>query len=448
MIKNEIKPIVILVFVSFIIKLSFFISLRPWETEVLQNTILVSDSIGYYSLANDFINNNFSFQSFDGLRTPVYPIFVGFLLLICNQVWFVLIVQICISLISIVLIYKLCRIYFNATISFLAALLLTIDIHHSLYTVSLLTDSLFSTLLLYVVYLFVKFLKYNSKIDLYLVAFLLGVVILTRPIALYMPLMFVFFIVFSPKNDFKAKIKQSISFLAICFLVVLPWLVHIKTTQGYFKLTYISGPGIIYEILPFTEAYKTGKNLDSIRNSFIDIAKYRGCDFTKNGNNFKNAEIIGNIASEYIKANPVSYAQRHILGVINMYCGVAIHQIALVLRFENISKKINNFGAKNIISQAINFFESKTSLEIFVTFFIIIILFVNYFFSLIGLFCLVRQRQIFGFLILALIIYFSALTGVIGMARYRLQFMPYINLLAAFGIAKTYFYLKSKYSNK
>ena len=126
--------------------MAFFISLQPWDKEVVDKTIVISDAIGYNQLALSLVTNK-SFNHFDNLRTPGYPVFIALIYDISNEsVWFVLFVQILLSLISVFLVFKIASKIFSENIALLSAFLFAIDINQAYYTLTLLTETLFVTL--------------------------------------------------------------------------------------------------------------------------------------------------------------------------------------------------------------------------------------------------------------------------------------------------------------
>jgi hypothetical protein len=51
---------------------------------------------------------------------------------------------------------------------------------------------------------------------------------------------------------------------------------------------------------------------------------------------------------------------------------------------------------------------------------------------------MIGKKEKLVFLFILIILYFSALTGVVGVARYKMPFMPFINILCALGLFHFY----------
>ncbi len=58
------------------LRVALFLLARPWDDEVLRNTILVTDAGGYHTLALGILQSG-SFATFGAFRTPVYLAFVS-----------------------------------------------------------------------------------------------------------------------------------------------------------------------------------------------------------------------------------------------------------------------------------------------------------------------------------------------------------------------------------
>ena len=95
--------------------------------------------------------------------------------------------------------------------------------------------------------------------------------------------------------------------------------------------------------------------------------------------------------------------------------------------------------APGIFKRIIDFYNSKSRAEIIISVWIGFFLLVNYVFSLFGILIQVARKDKYTFLFILIILYFSILTGVVGVERYRMPFMPFINILCAFGFIHFYF---------
>lgn len=430
------KGLLVIILLAFIIRMGFFVSLKPWNNEVVNNMIIVSDASVYHHLALSVLSKK-SFDDFNAYRTPGYPVFIALLYSISSgSVWFVLIIQILLNIISVVLVYKIAAAIFPRKIALLSAFLFAVDISQALYTVQLMTDSLFVFMFLVSAYYLCKSIKENNLLSICLSALFLGIATLVRPISFLFPFVVIFFILVLCNLKLKMKIVYSLLFGIIFIATISPWLLYNNSKYGETKLSSISGSNLLFYNAAYTEVYKTGKTIEEVKKDFDDLAIKQGID-TTNTDPFKNSQIYSNIAKRYIKDNFTLYCKRHFMGIVNMYAGLGTQPITSIFHLK--SKPSNDyFGGPGLTANIIDFFQSKTRAQILLACGLGFYLLINYLFSLYGMFLLIVKKEKFVFLFILIILYFSVLTGVVGLDRYRIPFMPFINILCAVGLAHFY----------
>jgi 4-amino-4-deoxy-L-arabinose transferase-like glycosyltransferase len=440
------KGLLLIILIAFIIRMVFFVSLRPWNNEGVSKIKIDPDAIEYHQLALSLLSQK-SFEGFDAFRTPGYPVFIALIYGISSDsLWCVLFIQILLSLISVVLVYKIAATIFSRKIALLSAFLFAIDISQAYYTVTLLTDTLFVFLFLVSVYYLCKSIKENSLLSICLSALFLGIATLVRPISFLFPFVTVIFIFVFCNLKIKMKLVYSLLFSIVFIAAISPWLLHNYSKHGEAKLSSISGYNLLFWNASYTEVYRTGKTIEEVQKNFNDLAIKQGIDTTKI-QTFKNSQIYSNIAKQYIKNNFILYCKRHFMGIVNMYAGLGTSQIASILHLKSIPSTSATYGGPGIFTSIINFFRSKTKAQILLAVGLGCFLLINYLFSLHGIFLLIRGKEKFVFLFFLIILYFSVLTGVVGIDRYRIPFMPFINILCAVGLTHLYYKLTNKLKN-
>ena len=431
------RGLLIIILLAFVIRMGFFVSLQPWNNEVVSKTIIVSDASGYHQLALSLLSKK-SFEDFGAFRTPGYPVFVAMIYSISrDSVWLVLLIQILLNIISVFLVFKIASTIFSQKIALLSAFLFAIDIHQSLYAVTLLTDTLFVFLFLASVYYLCKSIKENRISSILISSLLLGVATLVRPISFLFPFVAVFFILVFCSIKLKMKLVYSLVFSVIFIIAISPWLLHNYSKFGEPKLSSISGSNLLFYNVAYTEVHKTGKTIEQVKRELNETAVKQGID-TTDVNSFKNSKIYSNIAQQYIKDNFILYCKVHFMGIVNMYAGLATQHITTIFHLKSKPLNADQFGGPNIFVRIIDFFKSKTIGELFIAFGVGIYLLINYLFAFYAIFYLIRKNEKYVFLFILIILYFSALTGVVGLARYRIPFMPFINILCAVGLLYCY----------
>jgi 4-amino-4-deoxy-L-arabinose transferase-like glycosyltransferase len=433
------KELLLVVFIAFVIRMGFFISLQPWNNEVVEKTVITSidsDASLYHERALSLLSKK-SFDDFDTYRTPGYPVFIALIYSISSgSVWFVLFIQILLNLISVVLVYKIAATIIHHKIALLSAFLFAIDLHQSYWAVTLYTDTLFVFLFLVSVYYLCKSIKENNFLSICLSALFLGIATLVRPISFLFPFVAVIFILVFCNFKLKMKLAYSLLFSIIFIATISPWLLHNYLKYQEAKLSAHSGYNLLFYDVAYTEVNRTGKTIEQVRKDFRDLAIKQGID-TTDANSFKNSKIFFNIAEQYIKNNFLLYCKRSLNGIVNMYANLETHHIASIFHLKSKSP-IDLYGEPSIFSIILKYFKTKSKAEIFIGFCMGLYLLINYFFALYGMFLMIGKKEKLVFLFILIILYFSALTGVVGVARYKMPFMPFINILCALGLFHFY----------
>lgn len=135
----------------------------------------------------------------------------------------------------------------------------------------------------------------------------------------------------------------------------------------------------------------------------------------------------------------------HFKGAVDLFAGLATKHLASVFHIKSHQLTVNPYQKTSLFTRLIDFFQNKTKVELFIAFVLIIYLFVNYCFFLFGTAALLQNGNIFIYLFLLILLYFSFVNGPMGLARFRVPIMPFISLIGAVGIINVY---ESKFLKK
>ena len=117
-----------------------------------------------------------------------------------------------------------------------------------------------------------------------------------------------------------------------------------------------------------------------------------------------------------------------------MYFNLDSKQICHLLGWESTDLPGDFYANSNFKQMVKDFVRQKTPGELIIGFCMAGFLGIMYLLAIVGLVVLFRERQ-WELLIISLMIiaYFSALTGVVGIARYKLPIVPFYSILSAQG---------------
>ena len=430
---NRNRLLIIAICLALILKIGLFIYFQPWKENVEKEEILHDDAEGYHNLASAIIRNK-NFSYFHEIRTPGYPVFIAIVYTVFGkQPWVVLLFQIFINSVSVLLLFRIGKVLFPEQMALWGSILFALDPHQILYTVHLLAETLFITMLLASVYTLVLGLQSNKGKHFILSGFLLGISTLIKPISQYLPFVLIVFILLYKNQPMLAKIRVSLVYLIVFFLTLSPWMIRNYIKYEYFSLCSVKGHNLLHHHIPHIELWKTGGSFRQIQKDFVQKAEVRGATHDIDG--FKRSKIYKEVAIEYIKNHKIDYFRSHIRGMFNMYKGTDT---------EDITRKLRMDGP---VLGRDSFYKSKTIGELIVGIPIGFFLMICYLAGLYGTLYLIKERRYYELIFLLLIIInFSILTGVVGDARYKLPITPYYILLSGLGINR--FVLLKKKKNK
>ncbi len=427
------KALMLIVLLALVLRVGFLIAVQPWDAQVRDSRVLVRDASEYHALAVRLLEEH-SFASFGALRTPGYPVFVAAVYsLFGADPWPVLLLQTFISVGSLLLLYILTKSMFSRRAALVAAFLYAVEPHTIMYCSTLLTDTLFTFLFLASV---VALLYGLQQKRVWLVAgggLLLGLATLVRPIVQLFPAVAVLIVLIYAGLKRRFRALAVVTFTVTFVLVISPWLFRNYAAYGHASLSSIEGRNLLLYNATYAEVAKTGKPVDQVRAEFRQQAAEQGA--YEAANPFEEAQVYRDIALRYITSNLRYYIPRHLLGTVNMYLNLATKEVAQHLGLATTPLPFDFFASPGIRGSVLGFFAVKSLPEIVVGLTIGLFLLVCYLAFLAGGVSMLRGKQYRLLAILLLVIlYFSALTGVVGLARYKQPIVPFYLLVSAHGL--------------
>lgn len=174
--------------------------------------------------------------------TPLYPFFLAGLKIIGNGVPGIILVQILLSTACCALVILLSyRLIGEWTPGILAGSFLALDIPSIAHANTILTETFFTFLLLSSVILLVIHLQTKHKAwTFYSSSLLLGLSILCRPIAVFLPLFIFAAYWFYCRKDGRRAVWHAMGYLTVSLLVILPWIVR---NQIHFGTPFLETTG-------------------------------------------------------------------------------------------------------------------------------------------------------------------------------------------------------------
>jgi 4-amino-4-deoxy-L-arabinose transferase-like glycosyltransferase len=427
------QNLIILFFVAFALRLAVFWLYRPWDIQV-QESFLVTDSMGYHKLALCIVND-FSYCG-ETFRTPGWPFFIAIFYAIFGiKPWIVFLAQIFVDLVTIYYVVKVGEVVFSRRVGMIAAAFFAIDPSAIIQTQSLYSDPLFVSFLWASLYFYLRGLKLGDGWSLLIAGVLLGLTTLVRPTGEYYAIILLLFALLWSFKNRAIKLRYILAYGLAFAITISPWLYRNYTLYDTAKLSTTQGYALLDWQVALTRAGETHQSREAVVAEFMLQAKELG--YLEDGNPFMNDAIKQKVAVQYIKTHPQIFVLRWISGIKNTYINLSTTDIAEKLGFKhiNVQGNINGVGLTKFANQTMselvsNFFTEKSLPQIVSGFIVLALLLVNYTMFLLGVNVLIKQGQ---WAILALfgvsIIYFTVIVGPIGVARYKLPIEPFYLLI-------------------
>ena len=408
-----------LLFFSFLLKVSLFMYIyfandlsifyRPDTPTYLQPIINVINGNGY------ILDNGQCETS----RPPGYPLVLGLSYLLGNVEVITIMIQIIVTTIAIYYVYKTSLlIYESQTFALISASLLSIEPLSIIFSSGILyTESLLMSFVIFFSYNFLLFLKTNKLKYLLFSTFFSIIALYIKPVVLFLPIVISIYLFFK-----KVKFKFIFLFLSLFYLFASIWIIRNGKVCGKYQFSTISTAYISYNALEvLNRKYNTDIRVFFDKNIEDEQLK-KDIELFKNGKYF--TIFINNF---FISAK--LYLKGFFATIFGEGAGEYIDAMGIYYNSSKLTQAIND----NIDSLFDSILEHKVALFLRVFFFIQLIL--TYYFFIKG-FKSFPQKDVLLFFCLIIAYFILVSGGIFGYYRFRMPIMPFIEIIAGWGIFK------------
>lgn len=411
-------------------RLSFFIILQPWNEDVIENKIMIGDSIGYQARAENIINSR-GISSLDPWWTPGYVFFLTIIYFIFGvKPWIALLAQIILDAGTAILVYFMAREIFKSEIvPLIAAFLYCLSFPSAFYSIRLLSEIPFTFVLALAALAFIRSLKKNRMSGFALTGFFIGIAAYIRAVAIYFPVVFIFVLLFS-NESFRLRMRNILVLLIIFAITLAPWQFRNLKRYGEYAMTTKAGVNLIVN----ASIVKADAENMSRQKAIEDL----GEPSSKNPlNPFEKSKLRKDAALSYISGHPFVFIKCQLRGILKMFLGTGQSGLTYLFGIKTEPSYATE-GICNTISKAAdNMRRNMPNLILFSK------QIMEYLFLIIGLAAMrAKDKRIFLLLMLMIILYFAAVTGPIGYSRFRVPIIPFYLVVSAEGIFETFRYIR------
>ncbi len=427
------KTLLFIMLAGLALRLAFFVAVKPWQENYITKKIIMVDSEPYNTFALNILHDR-SFQNTGTYRTPGYPAFIALVYAVFGaRPWIVILIQAFIGTLTIFLVHLWARQWFDEKVANVSALLFAIEPHVIVYGACLLTETLFVFIVMLSMIAWYRSMS-NRNIALTAVsAALMGYAVLIKPVAVIFPAAIIFLVIIFNNTNLRFKIKSVIVYVLLFFLVMSSWMFKNYQQYGHFSLSHINGFNLLYVSAAYTEVARTGRTYIDVCKDFDVAAREKGALDTSDL--FKQSRIFSKLGLTYIRSHPVPFIKRHVTGMLTLFTNLASTDTMDLMGLDSMKKKYNVYEFHNYVDMVKWYFQNKTFDEIIFGSCVSAFLILTYLFCFYGMWAALSEKLYFCFIInFSVAFYFCFMTGVFGVARYRLPLIPFYILFTAYGI--------------
>jgi len=303
--KNGLLKTILIVFILIHILFSIFYFIKEG------NTLRFYDEFDYYKISSNLAEHGMFAKyasSPTAMRSPGYPFFLSLIFRFSKSILLIKIIQLILYYFSAFFIFKLAfKISQNRNISFIAGFLFLIY-PPILFT----TNTVYPQLLYLFLFLGLILILFNKNlnwINLLIISIINGFLILINPIhLLFFP--FMIYLILLKKERLFSRIKKTVFFVLISFLVFFPWMNRNYKLFHNFALTSTGGINLLL-----------GNNPNTTPNAGInvDITPFIDSEIIQDFNEMKKDNYYKKIALEFIKENPGYYLGLYFKKFLNYF---------------------------------------------------------------------------------------------------------------------------------
>jgi 4-amino-4-deoxy-L-arabinose transferase-like glycosyltransferase len=417
--------------IGFILRLIPFVYVSIYNPE----GVLMYDSYGYLDIADNLMTEQVFSRASEGQllipdisRTPTFPSFLLLLKLISSSTVWMSFVVLLLGSVNVLMTYKISkRIISSEKVAFIAAMIIAIDIPSIIFSGSIMSETLFTFLLLSIIFIILT--KEGSLKNLIGIGLLFSVLILCRPIAIFLP--FVLLLYFIKK---KVDYKGLLAFILSSYLLVGAWSYRNYHTFNTFTLSSVFSADLYF--------YTSASILSEVNGvSTIDARKELAKELNEAGEwvNHKTemAPMIKYCTSKavgHIFDHPWIFTKQYATGVVYFFLKPMRNYIDTYLGINR--KEYSSVAIKNMNDNIMKKLRQETSvLTLVLVVFQMLLLFAVAIFAFYGL--IKSERSVEIWLFVLLVFYFaltSSVTEVDG--RFRIPAIPFMAILSAIGFCK------------
>ena len=253
-------------------------------------------------------------------RTPVYPVFLAAVYaLFGHNVNGAVVIQFVLGAVMAVITAHLGERLFDDTVALIAGLIVAVDLLSMSLQLALMSETVFTFLLLVSFYWFVSYLRTQDRRQLVGSALVYGLAVLCRPVAQWFFLVIVGLMFFFYAERRTRALQASVIFVTIYGLTILPWIIRNHRINGVWALSSL----IEIQLVTWAAAIEADVRGIVYPSNLHDYSEQLRRQAAARG--LQRAEVLRfqrRVAWQTIKEHPAIALKLLVLGFIRMFSGV------------------------------------------------------------------------------------------------------------------------------
>lgn len=328
---------IIVALLAFFVHTIVFLAVLQVNDGGVIDTVRADD--GYFEIANNLLaGNGFSMASSspyvpNALRTPGYIYFLAGLLGTVGIAGAVAIQLLLSCAIPVLGLYIARHITNSAHIGIATGIILALDPTLALLSFQFYTDTLFILLFFVWTLLIFRYLERRDWITLVASAIILGLAILVRPTAQFIPLLLIPFILWQfGKENWKHGAAHVLVYLAIIAVILTPWIARNYSEFGAPGLS-AQGPYVLYtNFAPAVLSVARGSEFATEFTTFSTYAERASNVITP-----KNGDVYVARALEVISIHPVASAYVAVKSLFTFFTNDGFYTLLVMTGYEPVN---------------------------------------------------------------------------------------------------------------
>jgi 4-amino-4-deoxy-L-arabinose transferase-like glycosyltransferase len=407
--------------------------------------VFLPDSFGYEDLAVNLIQRGrFDVPEESALgfiRTPGYPAFIASIYWVVGRMpGGVIFIQLILDALTCLFVWQIGRQYFSSAIGVLGAFIYAISLNATIGSLYLLSDTLFTFLLVVALFFLGNYWIKSEKRWCILAGVFLGLMSLVRPIGLYLAFIWVVFFAIKQWKSLEKQWYRDTLVLSLFFIgLVVPWFARNYALTGRVMFSAAEAINLYCCFAPAALAEDENISFLEARANVDAPFRFQSLNKLEPWQFFLAADHAGAI----ILHHPVGFAKAHLKGVFATLFEPVYRQWLQLIGIEYIpsgflSKLLARDWNGALVSLSLSTDWLWLAIPLLNEGYIVAV----YLFAVLGVFKIFRQSPSNDALALTLlcvitILYLVIVPGPGGGLRFRIPAEPLFALLAAVGLAET-----------